>query len=315
MRAPLSRWQVLRAAVRAWWEGGAFQMAAALAYYAIVSMAPLLLLAVGFTRYVLGEQLATGELARRMKIMVGADAADAIQAILGNIQALGSDNLITGVNLIVFLFGSVWVFVNIQDALNTIWKASGTEGVGGALRMRARLLLFPLVLCTGLLLLTMLAASVTLVTLANSLETSRFSSVLLHGLNLGLSFILVALVFALIYRYVPDAPVEWRDVRAGALGSSLLHSVGNYAIGLYVGNSLLTSIYGAASSVVFILLWVYYSSLGFLLGAEYVHQCARQRMADRARREAAGAAVGGEEGPDKPLAKPAGWLPGNDRPG
>jgi membrane protein len=302
----MSRWQVLRAALRAWLDDGAFRMAAALAYYGIVSMAPLLLLAVGFTRFVLGEQLGTGELSRRLKILVGPGAAEAIEAILGNVQAVGADSVATGVNLVIFLFGSVWVFTSIQDALNTIWKASGPAGVSGAIRMRARLLLFPLVLGTGLLLLTMLATSVTLVTLANSLETSRFSAASLHVLNVGLSLVLVTLVFASIYRFLPEAPVAWRDVWAGALGSSVLHSLGNYAIGLYVGNSLLTSIYGAASSVIVIMLWVYYSSLGFLLGAEYVHQRGLQRMAGRARPEAAQAGSRDAVEPGGSLAKPAG---------
>src|SRR5262249_3551296 len=147
---------------------------------------------------------------------------------------------------------------------------------------------------------------VTLVTLAWALEAPRFTAALLHGLNIGLSFVLVTLVFALIYRYLPEAPVEWRDVWGGALGSSLLHSLGNDAIGLDVGNCMLTSFYGAASSVMVIMLWVYYSSLGFLLGAEYAHQRALQRMAGRARPEAAQAGSRDAEEPGGSLAKPAG---------
>jgi membrane protein len=160
----------------------------------------------------------------------------------------------------------------LQDSLNSIWKVPSRTGVSWILWMRGRLLLFVLVLGTGLLLLTMLAASVTLGTLTTALEASRFSARVLHGLTIGLVFVLVALVLALIYKFLPEARVQWRHVWLGALGSSMLHSVGNYAIGLIVGHCALTSLYGAASSVVVILLWVYYSSLSFFLGAEYVHQ-------------------------------------------
>jgi membrane protein len=270
---------LLRATVRAWQKDQAERMAAALAYYAIFSMAPFLLIALGITELVLGEQAARGELPHRLEVFVGPRPARAIEDILGNIHASGGNDLFTGIGFAVFLFGAVWVFVALQDALNIIWKVPRRAGVSGIVRKRGRLLLFALVLGTGLLLLTMLAASVTVATLTRSLETSVFSAGLLHGLNIGISFVLVAFVFALLYKFLPDARVQWRHVWVGALGSSFLHSLGNYAIGLYLGHGFLTSIFGAASSVIVILLWVYYSSLSFLLGAEYVYMCGEEQKA------------------------------------
>jgi membrane protein len=275
----MNHWQLLRATVRAWYEDDAPRMAAALAYYAITSIAPLLLIALGVANFVLGTQAARGELLPRLEILVGPGPAEAIEKILGNINVLGDNGFFTGINIVVFLFGSIWVFTALQDALNCIWRVPPRAGVSRILRMRGRLLLFALVLVTGVLLLMILAASVTLTTLTGFLEASGFATWLLHGANVGISFVLVTFVFALIYKFLPEAHVQWRHVWGGALGSSLLHSLGNYAIGLYVGHSLLTSIYGAASSVMVILLWVYYSSLGFLLGAEYVHKRGEEQNA------------------------------------
>jgi membrane protein len=273
----MNHWQVIRATFRAWWEDDVPQKAAALAYYAIFSMTPLLIITLGVTEFVLGKEAARGELRHRLNGLVGQGPAKAVEDILNTIHAPRSDGLFTGMNLAAFLFGSVWVFMALQDALNIIWKVRRPPGVGWIVRMRGRLLLFTLVLVTGLLLLTMLAASVTLATLTESLESSPLVASVLHLSNIGLSFILVVGVFAVIYKVVPEADVQWRHVWGGAVVSSLLHSLGNFAIGLWVGHCVQTSIYGAASSVIVILMWVYYSSLGFLLGAEYVHQRGEQQ--------------------------------------
>jgi membrane protein len=273
----MKHWRLLRATFRAWWEDDAFRMAAALAYYSIMSLAPLLLITLGVAEFFLGRQTARGELHDRLKGFVGPEPAQAIEEILDNMQVTGGNGLLTGINFAVFLLGSIWVVMALQDSLNSIWKVPNRAGVSWVLWMRGRLLLFVLVLGAGLLLLALLAGSVTLSALAGSLETSRFSAGVLHGVNIGLSFVLVTLVFALIYKFLPEARVPWRNVWVGALGGSLLHSLGNQVIGLYLTHSALSSIYGAASSVIVVLLWVYYSSLIFLLGAEYVHQCGEEQ--------------------------------------
>jgi membrane protein len=268
----MNQWPLLRATVRAWLEDDAFRMAGALAFSAIMSMAPLLLLTLGVTEFVRGKQTAQGELQNQLEAFVGPEPAQAIEEIMDNMETTGGNGILTGINFAVFLFGSVWVVMALQDCLNSVWKVRHRAGLSWFLWMRGRLLLFTLVLGAGLLLLALLAGSVTLTALAGSLKTSRFSAGLMCGLNAGLSFVVITLVFALIYRFVPEANVRWRHVWVGALGSSLLHALGNQAIGLYLAHSALSSIYGTASSVMIILLWVYYSSLTFLMGAEYVHQ-------------------------------------------
>jgi membrane protein len=254
-------------------------MAAALAYSAIFSMAPLLVIALGITELVLDKQAARGELPHRLEILAGPQPAKAIEEILDNIHTSDDKGLYAGLGFAVFLFGAIWVFVQLQDILNTIWKVPRRGGVRWIVWMRGRLLLFILVLATGFLLLMMLATSVTLATLSHFLERSRLASGLLHGLNVGFSFALVTFLFALIYKLFPEPRVPWRHACVGGLASSLLHSLGNYAIGLYLGYSPPTSVFGAASSVIIILLWVYYSSLSFLLGAEYVHMLGEAQKA------------------------------------
>jgi membrane protein len=257
-------------------------LAAALAYTAIFSMSPLLVIALGVTEVVLGKEAARGELPHRLEALVGPRPAKAIEEILNNMHRTGRNDLYTAVGFAVFLFGASWVFVQLQDTLNTIWKVPRRAGVRWIVWMRGRLLLFVLVLGTGFLLLTLLAASVTLTALARFLEASWLSAGLLHGLNVGFSFVLVAFLFALIYKLLPEAHVPWRHAWVGGLGSSSLHSLGNYAIGLYLGYSPPTSVFGAASSVIVIMLWVYYSSLSFLLGAEYVHVLGEEAKASDA---------------------------------
>jgi membrane protein len=156
----MNHWHLLRATVRAWLEDDAPRMAAALAYYTIVSMAPLLLITLGVTEFFLGEQTARGEVRHRLEGFVGPGPAQAVEEILGDMRATGGNGLFTGINFAVFLFGAVWVFTALQGSLNSIWKVPSRAGVSGILRMYGRLLLFALVLGTGLLLLTVLAASV-----------------------------------------------------------------------------------------------------------------------------------------------------------
>jgi membrane protein len=265
-------WQLVRATVVAWLGGQTFRMAAALAFYAILSMAPLLLIGLDITKFVLGKQAESGEPQHGLEILVGREPAEAIKQILGTLNAPGGSGFMAGVNLILFLLGSVWVFAALQDSLNGIWKSSGPARAGWARWARSQLLLFALVLGTGLLLLAVLAAGVTMTALGRHLETPRLSAGLLQGMTAAVSFVLVTCLFTLIYKLLPEAHVRWRDAWTGGLVSSLLHSLGNHAIGVYLAYSRLDSLYGAASSVVVIMLWVYYTSLGFLLGAEYVCQ-------------------------------------------
>jgi membrane protein len=254
-------------------------MAASLAYYALFSTVPLLVIALGITELVQGKRAEEGELSHSLEFFMGARPAKAIEELLNDMHPYSTNGLFAGVGFAVFLFGAIWVFVELQNSLNIIWKVPSPRRVGWIVRMRGRLLLFVLVLITGFLLLTMVASSVTLTALSRYLESSRFTAWLLHGVNVCFSIFLVTCLFALNYRLLPEPHVPRRHAWAGAFCSSFLYCLGNYALGLYLTYSPPNTVFGAASGVTVILLWVYYSSLIFFLGAEYVYSCGEEQVA------------------------------------
>jgi membrane protein len=265
-------WQMLRETADAWIDDKAFRMSAALAYYSVFSLAPLLLIAIGIAGLAFGEQAARGEVLDQVRDTVGDQTAAAIEQLLANAGHGGGGTLATTIGIVVLLFGASGVFVELQDALNTIWKVMPRPGRAVWVVIRERLLSFSVILVGGFLLLVSLVVSAGLEAAGSFLQ----SKVALPGgvglwqvLNFALSFGLITLLFALIYKVLPDAEIAWRDVWTGALATALLFTVGKYAVGLYLGHSTLTSAFGAAGSVILVLSWVYYSSLTLLFGAEF----------------------------------------------
>jgi membrane protein len=247
-------------------------MAAALAYQGVFSLGPLLLIAIGIAGLVYGERAARGELLDRLEWLVGTKPAAALEEILGNIYTSGSHGLFAGFGFVFLLVGASWVFLELRETLNTIWKVPrGGAGRSRLAPFRGHLVAVVLILGAGLLLLGVLAAHVTVVTLTHWLAPSLTVSVLFHALHLLVSVLLIGLLFAMLYRFLPDTGARWRDVWGGAFAASLLYSLGNYALGLYLGLGFLTWYFGAASFVVVVLMWVYYSSVIFLLGAEFAY--------------------------------------------
>lgn len=266
-------WQLLKEAASQWSEDKAPRMGAALAYYGVFSLAPLLLLAIAVAGLVFGEQAARGEVLGQIQSTVGPTAARAIEDLLQNASHPASGVTATVVSLVVLLFGASGLFLELQDALNTIWKVAPRPGLGLMTMIRARLLSFAVVLGTGLLLLALLAVSTGLTVVDTYLKP--FAHALPGGpwlwkaVNLGVSFGLVAFLFALIYKLLPDAEVAWRHVGHGAVLTALLFNAGKYAIGLYLGETSVSSAFGAAGSVIILLVWVYYSAQILLFGAEF----------------------------------------------
>ena len=263
---PVAFWRLLRQTVHDWIEDKVPRLGAALAYYSVFSLAPLLLLAVGIAGMIYKER-ARGEIIAEIENTVGASAANAIADVLETVSASGGGSVATWVGLVILLFGASGVFLELQSSLNTIWKVEQRPDLGWMALVRDRLLSFLVVVGTGLLLLASLVAG----TAGNWLDAhgAPGAAWAWQGANLVLSFGLVTVLFALLYKILPDAAIAWRDVWVGALVTAVLFTTGKYGISLYLAKSGISSAFGAAGSIVVLLTWVYYSAQIVLFGAEF----------------------------------------------
>jgi membrane protein len=278
-------WQAYRRqlveSARAWQQDNAFRMAAALAYYSVFSLIPLLLLGVGLLGAVLDERVARGEFNSQLQELFGREPGRAVEGVLRDVHETGTSTLCTVVGLGVLVVGACWVLFELRDALNTIWRSPARSEPSLLRRLAAWLGSFAAVLGTGLLLLAMVAADFALTLGTADLGAALADPWLPYVLNLLLSMVLVVWLFAVLYRILPRARVPWRDVWSGALLAGLLYEVGKHAISLYVGYFVRTSVIGAATSLVAVLIWVYYSALIFLFGAEFIRVAPSSRDAAR----------------------------------
>src|SRR5262249_14235760 len=222
-------------------QDNAFRMSAALAYYSVFSLIPLLLLGIGLAGAVVGERVAEGEALAWLRDLVGEEPSRAAAHVLRNTHETGTNALCTAVGLGLLVVGACWVLLELQAALNTIWQPPPRPGLGWLGRVSAWLGSFAAVLGTGLLLLAMMLVSVLVTLGAVDLASTLGNAWLPHALNVLVSGTLVILLFAVLYRILPGAPVRWRDVWAGALLAGLLYEVGKHAISLYVGYFVRTS--------------------------------------------------------------------------
>lgn len=281
-------WKTLRQTGSEFFEDKVPRLSAALAYYSIFSLAPLLLIAVSIAGIFFGDDAASGVLDDQLRSSMGDTAAAAVQEMLANTRK-PSDNLwasLMGLTLLVI--GAGGVFGQLQDALNTVWGIAARPGRGLKGIIKDRFLSFSMVFGIGFLLLTSLLLSAFLQaasdTIARVLPLSPLFWTTLSG---AISFIVVAALFAAILKVLPDARIAWRDVTEGAVFTALLFSIGKFALGWYLGREATSSSYGSAGSLVLILLWVYYSATILLLGAEFTQVNARLRGREIAPRKGA----------------------------
>ena len=260
-----------RAAVSAWSSDYAPSMGAALSYYTVFSIAPLLLIVISIAGLVYGEDAARGAVFYQVRGMMGDPAAVALQELLASVHKPAQSILAATVGLLLLIVGATSVFGELQSALDRIWRTPEQAKKGGLWQLvRTRLVSFAMIVGIGILLIASLFASAALAFLENWWG-SRFGAQALVAstLNILLSYLIVMLMFAMIYKIMPRVRIAWRDVWTGAAITSMLFTVGKYIIGLYIGKSGVSSTFGAAGSLVVILLWVYYSAQIFLLGAEF----------------------------------------------
>ena len=267
-------WQLARASFTSFVDDYAPSMGAAISYYTVFSMAPLLLIVIAVSGFVFGTDAASGRLYAELSGSLGPEAASEIQGMVRSASNPGNGLIGTIGGSIMLLVGATTVFAELQSALNRIWRTPATANTGGIWRMiRARLLSLGIVLAIGFLLLVTLVISGALSALGHLWDPllGRWNFVL-QTLNFLVSLGVITVLFALIYKLLPRVTIAWSDVWIGAAVTALLFTIGKLLIGLYIGKTGVASGFGAAGSLVVILVWVYFSAQIFLLGAEFTWQ-------------------------------------------
>ncbi len=248
----------------------AARLGAALSYYTVFSIAPIILVVIGVAGLVWGQDAARSEVGQQLASLFGKDAAGLIQSVVVKASEKKSGVLSSVVGLVTLIFGATGVMIELQGALNTVWKVKPQPGLGVGSFVRQRLLSFALIMSIGFLLLVSLVASTSLEVVSHWMGGLIPGWVFLgYVLNYGLSLAGVTLFFALIFKVLPDVKVAWRDVWIGGFATSVLFNLGKYLISLYLGRASPASAFGAAGSLAILLVWVYYSSQIVLLGAEF----------------------------------------------
>jgi len=268
---PRSLWKMLKTIFLKWLNDDPFQSAAALSYYTLFSLAPLLVIAIAVASFVFDREAAQNQIVSTIQGLIGYDSARAVQAMIQNASNRPETGMFsTLLGGIFLLFGAGGVVGQLQNTLNTIWGVEAQSDNGVHAFIRKRFISFAMVLGVGFLLLVSLAVSAFISGLTRFVGgLYEEVAVIIELLDVIISFGFVTFLFGMIYKFLPDVEIQWKDVWVGAALTSILFTVGKFFIGFYLGTSGVTSVYGAAGSLITILLWVYYSALIFYWGAEF----------------------------------------------
>jgi len=271
-------WATVKETASDWLDDNASRLAAALAFYSLLALAPLVVISVAVAGFFFGPEAARGKVAGELGAVVGAEAARGIQSVVATAQSPSTGLVSTVVGVVTLFIGASGVFGELQASLNTVWEVKPKPGQGIWSAVKTRFFSFTMVLGVAFLLLISLV-----ITSVLSAIGVGFAQVLPGGeavwqvLNFAFSLAVVTALFALIFKYVPDAKVRWSDVWLGAAVTAVLFSIGKFLLGLYLGKAAVGSAYGAAGSIVALTVWVYYAAQIFLLGAEFTQVQARRR--------------------------------------
>jgi membrane protein len=269
--------ELLKATFTAWSEDRVSRLAAALAYYAIFSLAPLLIIVIGVAGLVFNQADVREQIIAQTQDLFGKSGAQLIDSMLSNAFGAGSGWIATGIGIAILVFAATGLVVQLQGALNTIWGVDSIAKEGIINLLKDRLISLAMILGIGFLLLISLILGAVLSTLNDYFANFIPNWVnLLQFANLLLSFVTITVLFAMIYKILPDVQITWRDVWIGAVVTALLFTIGKTLIGLYLSIASVGSAYGVAGSLVVILLWIYYSAQIVLLGAEFTQVYARK---------------------------------------
>jgi membrane protein len=270
--------ELLKKTFKKWNEDKAGRLSAALSYYAVFSLAPLLVVLIAAAGFIFGEAAVQGRLVAEIEGAVGRDAAEMIQTMIANTRSSEEGIIATIIGLALLIFAAGGLFFQLQQALDVIWNVQPKSGIGISGMARMRLGSFLLILVVVVLLLASMVASVVLAALSDMLaDLLPGGTILFYLVNWLLSFGITALLFAVVFKLLPDVNLEWKDVWPGALLTALLFVIGKELIGLYLGFAAAGSTFGAAGSLVVLLLWIFYSAQIFLFGAAFTYVYAVER--------------------------------------
>lgn len=266
-------WLILKESANGFIDDKVLKLSASLAYYTVFSVAPMLIVIIFFCDLFLGREAVEGTLYTQIKGLVGDQAAVQVQQMIRNATLSQDMSWATIIGFVTLILGATGVFAEIQDSINTIWrlKSKPKKGKGLVRMLLNRLQSFSLVVSMGFILLVSLVVNGMIEILNKNLAKlfPEVTVVLIYVLNLTITFVVITTLFAIIFRVLPDARIRWKDVIVGSITTALLFMLGKFGIGVYLGASKISSTYGAAGSIVIILLWVYYSAAILYFGAEF----------------------------------------------
>lgn len=273
---PMTIWHLTRTTFEEWWRDHALRLSAAMSYYITLSLAPLLLIVIAVAGALMGNTHARDAMMTQAQVMLGDSGAEAIESMMVSASKPATSIFAAVVGLFTLLLAATGVVGQLQDALNTVWEVKPQPGRGFRGIIRSRIVSFAMILAIGFLLLVSLVISAAVEALATVLWTGETAN-LVKTLHFLISTGVTTVLFAMMFKFLPDVRLKWRNIWFGALVTSVLFQVGKTLTALYIAKSSLASSYGAAGSVVIILTWVYYSSAVFLLGAEFTQAFTRYR--------------------------------------
>lgn len=264
-------YSILKETTKGFFEDKGLKLSASLAYYTIFSFAPLLLLIISLAGAFFGKDAIEGSVFTELKGLLGKEAAAQIQQIMKNMELSGETNLSLIIGAVTMLIAATTVFGELQDSINIIWKVKAKPKRGWLKLIKNRLLSGSIIIGLGFILIVSLIINGALSALDSLLKKwmPDISIIIFNGLSIVVSFVVLVLIFGVIYKVLPDAKIRWKDVRAGALFTACLFLLGRYMIGIYISSTKAGTAYGAAGSLIIIMLWVYYSAAILYISAEF----------------------------------------------
>lgn len=266
-----SIWEILKECFKGFSDDKVTKMAGSLAYYTVFSMAPLLIIIISLSGFFLGQQAAEGKIYEQLAGFVGSNTALQLQDMIKNASLTGKSKGAAIIGGITLLVGATTVFAEIQDSINTIWGLKPKPKKGWLKMIKNRFLSFSVIISLGFLLLVSLSISALIDEFSKSLRQQfpDVTVVIFYIINVAITLVVITLIFGVIYKVLPDAKISWKDVIAGAIVTAVLFMLAKFAISFYISKSNVGSTYGAAGSLVILLLWVYFSAIILYFGAEF----------------------------------------------